>query len=387
MMTATTRPTESTAVMNGSVPRTLFVGLELSRKTWKLALAIEPGVRARVRTMPAGALAQLLAELAKAKAHFGLPASAPVRSVYEAGRDGFWVHRWLTERAGVENQVLDAASIELSRRGRQAKTDRLDAEKLVSLAMRLAAGERPCRVVHVPSEAAEDARQLHRTIETLTAERTRLRNRIQGLLATVGVELALTKRFLNRLATAQVAWKAAPVPAGLQRRIGADWARLQQVEKQLAACRAERTTAIARGTSRVSEQARALSRLKGIAGGGWTLSAELYAWRAFQNGRQIGAVVGLAPTPYASGALRREVGISHAGRPSLRALAVQLAWGWLRHQPTSALTRWYHARFGEAGPRARRIGIVALARKLLIAFWRYLEFGVIPEGAEFKPAA
>ena len=379
-MTATTRRPQCSA---GS--RALFIGVELSQATWKLAFAVDAGARPRIRTVRAGALERVEAEIATAKQRVGLPATAPVVSVYEAGRDGFWVHRWL-QHVGVANQVLDAASIEVARR-RRPKTDRLDAEKLVGLAIRLAAGERPCQVVRVPSEAVEDRRQLHRTLETLTAERTRSRNRIQGLLATVGVTVALRRDFPTRVAAARQPWNGAPVPAGLQARVCDEWARLVQVEQQLAARRADREAAITTGRDPVSCQARTLRRLQGIDTAGWTLAAELYAWRAFTNGRQIGAVVGLAPTPFASGARRHETGISHAGRPPLRALAVQLAWLWLRHQPQSALSQWYQRRFGTAGPRARRIGIVALARKLLIALWRYVDTGVIPEGAVLKPSA
>lgn len=356
---------------------TLYVALELSAREWKLACAPGGGVAPRLRTLRGEAWRRLPEELARARRHFGLAPTAPVVSCYEAGRDGFWIHRYLTA-LGVRNVVVDAASIEVTRRARQAKTDRLDAGRLLDLLVRAAAGRAAWRVVHVPPETADDARQAIRERRTVRADRTRVRNRIRGLLATQGVALVLRPDFLTQVAAAR-RWDGTPLGAGLQARLTREWGALQAIETRLAVVEPPPGPAPA--------AVAALQRLRGIGeAGAWTLGVEVLSWRTFRNRREVGGFLGLTPTPYASGMQRREQGISKVGPPALRALLVQLAWQWRRHQPRSALTQWYDARFAGGGPRARRIGIVALARKLWIALWRFVTQGVLPDGAVLKAA-
>jgi transposase len=361
----------------------LYVALELSQKTWKVACTTGAGQRPRLRTLRAEAWGTVPTELARAKAHFGLPAGTAVVSCYEAGRDGFWVHRYLTT-LGVANLVVDSASIEVSRRGRRAKTDRLDAVRLLTLLLRHAGGEPTWRVVRVPSEVAEDRRHTERERQAASADRTAVRNRIRGLLAVHGVALPLTRGFLDRLGAVR-RWDGTPVPPGLQARLTREWAQLQAIEARLGTLAAIHATA--RAALPATAAVQRLRQLRGLADrSAWTLDLEGLGWRQFRNRREVGSFLGLTPTPYASGTLRHEQGISKVGPPRLRALLVQLAWRWRRSQPLSALTQWYEQRFASGGPRARRIGIVALARKLWIALWRYATQGVLPAGALLKAA-
>lgn len=365
-----------------SVSTPLYLSFELGERDWKLAFSIGLGQRPRHRTMRAGRLPVLDEEIARARQRFGLAADGPVRSCYEAGRDGFWLHRALLAR-GLDNVVVDASSIEVTRRARRAKSDRLDAEKLNEMLQRYHAGERRVwHVVRVPSEADEDRRHLERERQTLIQDRTRLRNRIQGLLATHGVTLSLGDG-AAALGTAR-RWDGTPLPAGLVARLAREWARLEAVGAAIAALEAERTTAMAQPNA-TAQCSRRLARLRAIGPTfAWTLASEVFGWRAFRNRREVGGLLGLAPTLSQSGAERRELGIAKSGDPHLRALAVELAWLWLRYQPRSALSRWYQARYAGGGPRLRRLGIVALARKLVIALWRYVAFDQLPEGAVLK---
>jgi transposase len=374
---ATTRRTECSAA---DAP--LYVALELSAREWKLACAPSGGVAPRLRTLRDDARMDLPRELALARRHFGLAASAPVVSCYEAGRDGFWIHRYLTS-LGVRNVVVDAASIEVTRRARQVKTDRLDAVRLLDLLVRAESGRAAWRVVRVPPEAADDARHVIRERRTVRQDRTRVRNRLRGLLATQGVRLTLRPDFLTRVAAAR-RWDGTPLGPGLQQRLRREWEALQAIEARVAVVEPRPATRSQPAPAAVA----ALQRLCGIGdAGAWTLGLEVLSWRTFRNRREVGSFLGLTPTPYASGTQRREQGISKVGPPALRALLVQLAWQWRRHQPRSALAQWYDARFAGGGPRARRIGIVALARKLWIALWRYVTQGVMPDGAVVKAAA
>jgi transposase len=241
--------------------------------------------------------------------------------------------------------------------------------------------------VRVPTLEAEAARQLTRELTTVGEDRTRIRNRILGLLATQGIRCKLTRAFPARLATLQTG-DGQPVPRLFRERLEREWAQLQTVEARRTALRTARTHAIREGQDRVARVARGLCRLRAIADASAALySAELFGTRTFQNGRQVGALTGLVPVPYRSDQRVQDQGISKAGRGELRRVSIQVAWCWLRWQPDSALARWFHARFGTAGGRSRRIGIVALARKLVIALWRFVEHGVVPEGAALKSAA
>jgi transposase len=378
-MTTTTCSAECSAPV---VP--LMLAFDLGSTKWTLGFTTAPAQRPRIRTMPAGDLATLVKEMQLAKARFGLPLSAPVHSCYEAGRDGVWLHRWLIAR-NIENVVVEASSIEVNRRARRAKTDRLDTSKLLALLLRWHGGERHVwSVVHVPSPEAEAHRQVTREIATVREDRKRVRNRIQGLLATQGIRLELDATFLAHLATAETGDGRA-LPTAFRLRLEREWAHLAALEARMTALATARDAAIETGTDRVATIARQLCTMRGVAEtSAAVFSAELFGTRTFQNGRQIGAVLGLVPVPYRSDQRVRDQGISRAGRPELRRIALQLAWGWVRWQPTSALTQWFLRRFGPAGGRSKRIGIVALARKLAIALWRYAEHGVLPEGATLK---
>jgi transposase len=366
----------------------LHLALDLGNTTWKLAFATTIAHAPRLRTMPARALAQLADELAAAKRRFGLPADAPVVSCYEAGRDGFWVHRALTA-LGVTNHVVDSASIQQNRRKRRAKSDRLDATALVKLLVRHQGGEHGMwSVCRVPSVAEEDRRHLHRELFTLTRERTRQVNRIKGLLALHGVMLPRL-RGLPATPPLLVGWNGAPLPAALTSRLGREWARLRATHRELLALLAERRRLLAAADATEDPLLCMVERLLALKGIGevsaWLYTTEFFSWRQFRNRRQVGGLAGLTATTRESGDTTREQGISKAGNAIIRALAIELAWSWVRRQPTSALTQWYRRRFATGGPRQRRIGIVAVARKLLIALWRYLETGVLPEGALLKP--
>lgn len=360
----------------------LYLAFELGETEWKLAFTIGMGQKPRLRSMVARDLARLHEEIAKAKKRFHLPAKALVRSCYEAGRDGFWLHRHLTAN-GVDNGVLDSASIEVNRRQRRAKTDRLDAGKLLNLLLRYHGGERKVwSIVRVPSALDEDARQLHRELQELKDERTEHINRIKGLLASQGVAVAeVNRHFAEWLGKARL-WDGSAVPAELQRRLLRELERWQLLDRQIKSLEDERRQRIRCDDTPHVDKVRCLLELWGIGfNGAWLLVYELFAWRRFDNRKQVGGCVGLTPTPYQSGDSRREQGISKAGNRRLRRLMVELAWCWLRWQPDSELSRWYLRRFAAGNGRSRKIGVVAVARKLLIALWKYLEQGEVPAGA------
>jgi transposase len=382
MMTMT-RTQESTAPTITS-PINLLLAFELGERTWKLGFSTGLGQRPRVRQVAAGAVKQVLEEIERAKVRLKLPAATPVVSCYEAGRDGFWLHRYLVAQ-GITNHVADSSSIEVNRRARRAKTDRLDLAGLLNLLARYLHGDqRVWRVVRVPSVEEEDARHLHRTWEAVQQDRTRLINRLKGLLTTVGVRVRLDVDFLTRLQTARL-WDGAPLPDGITRRLTGVWKQLEFLDTQLEDLKAARTALAPDRETTTGRYVAMLPTLRAIGPiGAWVLATEIFGWRQIRNGRQLGALVGLVPAPYQSGETAHDQGITRAGNKHVRRLMVQLAWSWLRYQPTSALSRWYQERFGGGGRRMRRIGIVALARKLLIALWRYVETGTVPDGATLK---
>jgi transposase len=252
--------------------------------------------------------------------------------------------------------------------------------------MRWATGERKVwSVVHVPTPDAEDQRQLTREIETVREDRKRVRNRIQALLATQGIRVGLGEQFLDQLATLHTG-DGRPIPRALAARLAREWRQVQQLNERFEALSATRTQQIETGTDRVAVVARQLCRLRGIADMSAALfSAEVFGTRVFDNRRQVAALLGLVPVPYRSDQQVHDQSISKAGRGELRRVAIQISWGWLRWQPQSVLTRWFYEHFGRAGGRARRIGIVAVARKLMIALWQFVVHGVVPGGAELKP--
>jgi transposase len=362
----------------------LYVACELSAKEWLLTMSPAPDARrqrARVRPGDRVALEQVLA---RAKARAGLAADAPVRSCYEAGRDGFWPHRLLTT-LGVRNLVVDSSSIEVSRRARRAKTDRLDGEKLLRMLFRHWGGERGLwHVVHVPSREVEDARHASRGLTTLQRERTRYRNRIHGLLALHGVpRLRLDEQLPERLATVRD-WAGEALPPGVQARVLETWRLLESVEAERQRARRTERQHVHATAAPGPTPAQRLAQLRAIAARSATVLADELFSRDLRNRRQVGALTGLVSAPYRSGTIVRDQGVAPSGLPAVRRVAVEIAWAWVRYQPTSALTQWYHRRFGSGGVVTRRIGIVALARRVIIALWRYLETGVVPEGARLK---
>lgn len=383
--------TDPTRTSQGStaptIVPTLYVALELGGSGWKLAATTGPGQAPRLRTVPARALDRALSELGRAKTRFHLAPDAPVVSCYEAGRDGFWLHHALTAH-GVRNHVVDSASIEVNRRQRRTKSDRLDARKLVTMLLRYAEGERPVwQVVRVPSSAAEDARQLHRERKTAQRERLAAITRVESLLITQGLALRLTGResvaeLAHRLAGLR-RWDATPLPPALAARLVREWGHVVALTTQLRALRRERARLLKVDPSPALAQVRQLMQLTGVGvETAWIYVMELFAWRTFRNRRELGALSGLAPTADRSGTARhRELGMSKAGNRWVRAVAIEGAWAWLRYQPQSELSVWYQQRFGSGGSRHRRIGIVALARKLLLAFEQYLRTGTLPAGA------
>src|SRR5262249_10977007 len=327
----------------------------------------------------------LLNAIAQAKRQFKLPAATPVRSCYEAGRDGFWLHRFLAHH-GVQNLVVDSSSIAVERRARQAKTDGLDVRKLLTMLIRHVGGEpRVWKVVHVPTVAEEDGRVLHRELRTLTKESTRGINRIKGWLMTQGVRIErLPKDFCAWVARVQL-WDGSCLPPALQQRLEREYERWQLVQQQIATLQAQRRVHLATSKEPVLAQVQQLQQLRGIGPeSAWLYVREFFGWRQFRNRREVGALAGLTPTPFQSGEATLEQGIRKAGNRYVRGMAIEIAWGWIHRQPTSALTQWYHRRCGGGGVRQRKIGIVALARKLLVALWRYLDQGVVPEGALMK---
>jgi transposase len=362
----------------------LYLAFELGRSSWRLAFTVGAGQKPRQRGIAAGDLAKLAGEIELAKRRFALPPEARVVSCYEAGRDGFWLHRWL-EAEGVKNLVVDSSSIEVKRRGRRMKTDRLDVEKLLAMLLRYEGGEKKVwSVVNAPTVEEEEGRQLHREAEELKREKTRLGNRMKGLMASQGLSVKVKRGFLKYLREARL-WDGSQVPALLQARLEREWARLEEVKKQLGEVEKQRREAVMAGDSAEAEKMRSLMQLRGL---GLHLSTvlvrEFFGWRRFKNRRQVGALAGLVPTLHQSGDLHHGGGISKAGNARVRKAAVEMAWLWVRWQSKSRLSLWFEERFGSGGGRLRRIGIVAVARRLLVDLWRYLDHGVIPEGAVVK---
>lgn len=379
-MTATTRVHKDSAV----VEQILFVAFELGWSEWKLGFTTGLGQKIRQRTIPGRDVDALMAELEKARRRFDLSIHVRLVCCYEAGRDGFWLQRYL-EAMGIECLVVDSSSIETKRRRRRAKTDRLDVEKLASMLVRYVHGDRRVwSVVRVPTPKEEDNRQLHRELVQAKHDRTRLTNRIKGLLANQGIAVELKTDWIEAIDSLQI-WNGTPLPSALKDRLRREWRKVELCTEQIHELEALRRRTLTQHRERASKTAWQLFQLKGIgANAAWTYAMEFFAWRKFRNRRQVASLAGLTPTPHQSGGMHREQGISKAGNRYVRGMAIEIAWGWLRFQPDSKLSRWFRSRFGGGGPRQRKIGIVALARRLLVELWRFLETGAIPEGAELK---
>ncbi|HEU5272255.1 MAG TPA: IS110 family transposase [Xanthobacteraceae bacterium] len=370
---------------------TIFVAIELSQKNWLVTLHSPDRDRLSHHKVAAGDGSGLLSLLERLREQAGrkLGAAPRVRSCYEAGYDGYWLHRFL-QANGVENHVFDPGSIAVEQRSRRAKTDRIDGEQLVRTLMAHCRGEpRVVRIVRVPSPDQEDARRASRERDRLVGEQTAHTNRIKGLLRLHGFAVGNPRRrdWLKWLA-GQRDWQGQPLPPQQLAEIEREHARLMLVREQLVAL--EKPCAQAQSTPAAVEIGRRremLFRLKSL-GPAFTssLTGEVF-YKDFTNGRQVGSYFGLAPSPWRSGGIDREQGISKAGNPRARQKAIELAWLWVRHQPDSALTLWFHERTVKASKRIKRIAIVALARKLMVALWRFLTTGLVPTGAKLKPAS
>jgi transposase len=370
--------TKQALINDTSVKLMLYMALELSASKWLVAISDDQRAPSR-HTLRAGDVGALLQVIERAKKRCNLQGAVRVHSCYEAGRDGFWLHRWLLEQ-GIDNVVVDSSSIEVNRRARRAKSDALDVAKLHEMLVRYVAGEkRVWRVVRVPSVQQEDERRVHRELERLKSERNAHVNRIRSLAVLHNVRLQAVG---GRGWAQQLEQLKGQLPAALWAEIERESVREKLVWEQMQALERSRKAQL-----KAMEQGplTALLKLRAIGlTSAWLLTRELFGWRRFSNRRQLAGCVGLNPSPYDSGQSQREQGISKAGNRRVRALLVEIAWYWLRYQPHSALSEWFNRRFGGGGKRMRRIGIVALARRLLIALWRYVEHGVIPPGAELK---
>jgi len=374
----------------------LYMTFELSHTTWKLAFGV--GGNPRIIQISARDLKRLSEEIGKAKKRFSLLDEARVVSCYEAGRDGFWIHRYMLS-AGIENIVVDSSSIEVNRRQRRAKTDRIDATKLYTMLVRHARGEKGVwSVVRVPSREDEDERRTHRELERLQKERGAHSARIKSLLVTQGI-VAEVDRHLPGLLESVRLWDGSPLSPQLKAEIEREYSRMKEVDRQIQeihklqrdmvnAARGEEEEELTPSASQgqKAQMVRGLTCLRGIGErSAWPLVYE-FLWRGFANRREVAGAAGLVGTPYDSGGSVREQGISKAGNKRTRRLMVEVSWYWLRYQPGSAITEWFNKRFAQGGKRMRRIGIVGVARRLLIALWKYARFGEVPEGARFKEA-
>lgn len=378
------QPTQCNDITANEV--TLCVAFELSKSSWKLAL--HDGKRDAPAIMTVNAeqayarLEQAVAAIEATKRKWGLNTAIPVVVVYEAGQDGFWIARALLQ-LGVDVKVIDPASLPVQRHARRAKTDRLDAIRLVNSLRAWLRGERDTmHVVQVPSEQAEAQRQLVRDRGELQKEITQHQDRMRKLLRTVGCWDAIGNDFDQRLAQGQVrCHKGQALPAELMMRLQRECERLVLAQQQLQALE---TTLVQQLPAPAQEKIGQLSRLKGVGQvGAMRLVLELF-WRRFDNRRQVGACVGLVPQPYDSGESRVDQGISKQGNRRVRSLLIEMAWMWLRYQPRSALAAWFAQRTQGQNKRGKRVAIVAVARRLVIDLWKYLEHGQAPAGAAMK---
>ncbi len=365
--------------------QTLMVAMELGETGWLLGFASAYGQRPVRRKIASRDRTALLREIARAKAKLELDPGVRVVSCYEAGRDGFWLDRFLKSE-GVESLVVDSASIEVNRKKRRAKTDRVDLAALLDLLSRhLAGSAKPVwSVVRVPSAEDEDRRHLHRELKLAKKDRTRVSHRMKGLLAIHGLRLDLSGDLAAQLGGMRQ-WDGSQLPPGLRGRLERYLEEYQYFTKRIQGLESERRRILREERGPIQEKVLQLYSLRALGiNSSWMLTTEFFGWRDFQNGKQVGSMAGLTPTPFDSGSRQREQGIGKDGSRWVRGGAIELAWGWLRFQPQSELSQWYERRFGTGSKRLRKIGIVALARKLLIALWRFLETGVVPEGALFK---
>jgi transposase len=368
----------------------VHIVFELSKAKWKLGVQLPGSPKLSRYTIAGGDLAALSKLLTAARGRAERSSGKAVRivSCYEAGYDGHWLHRWLTDH-GVSNYEIDPSSIEVSRRARNAKTDRIDLDKLMRTFLTYLRGEpRACSMVHVPSAAEEDRKRRNRERDRLKKERTAHTNRIKGLLHAQGIRDVhpLQRGFIAGLEQMRTGDGRLLAP-NLKQEVIHEHERLSLVERQLRQIEAQSMTEVkAAVPGSVEAQIAQLIDLRGL---GLVSSLGLMNeafYRSFENRRQVGAYFGLTGTPFDSGSSKRDQGISKAGNSRARALAVEVGWLWVQHQPNSELTRWFLARVGNQKGRVRRIAIVALTRKLMVALWRYVTTGVVPTGAVLRQA-
>lgn len=366
---------------------TMAVALELSTGSWKIALQDgkreNPAIKTVDADTPSERLRQTIDVIAGFKEKWGLAADVRTVVLYEAGQDGFWIARALTA-LGIETLICDPASVLVNRHSRRAKTDRLDAIRLVNSLRSWLNGERDCmRVIRMPSVEAEAQRHHARDRGELQKEIKQHRDRMRKLFRTVGCWDSVDGDIAGRLAQGTVCtFDGTPLPAQLVARLQRECERLALVEQQFSALEKELIKEL---PIPLQERVAKLQRLKAVGKvGAVRLVLELF-WRRFQDRRQVGACVGLVPQPFDSGDSHSDQGISKQGNRRVRSLLVEMAWLWLRYQPGSAISRWYAQRIGDGkSKRNKRIAIVAVARRLVIALWRYLEHDVVPEGAGLK---
>ena len=366
----------------------LAVALELSNGSWKLGLNDGQREKPAVITISEEhAQARLLRALAVIKetlVKWLLPKETRVVVMYEAGQDGFWIYRALS-KLGYQTLVVDPASIPVERHARRAKTDRLDAIKLVNCLRAWLRGERDrMHVLHVPSEESEAQQQLVRDRGTMQKEIGQHQDRIRKLLRTVGCWEEVDHSFVQRLQEGKVCcYDESPLPSELQERLVRECERLTLAEEQF---KTLSKTLIAQLPEAEREKIATLTKIKGIGSvGAMRLVSELF-WRQFKNRREVGSCLGLVPQPYDSGDSHIDQGISKQGNRRVRSLIIEIAWMWLRYQPESDISLWFAQKTNSQTPnkRSRRVAIVAVARRLAIALWRYLEGGIVPQGAHFK---
>ncbi len=369
---------------------TIFVAIELSQRSWLATMHCPDKGKMSRHKLEGGDHAGLLAliDRVRARAAQALGAIPAVVSCYEAGYDGFWLHRLLLA-AGITNYVFDPSSIAVDQRARRVKTDRIDGEKMLRTLMAYLRGEpRVVRIVRVPAAEQEDARRASRERGRLIKEQTAHTTRIKALLRLLGMAVGNPRRrdWLSWLA-AQRDWQGQAVPPRMLHEIEHEHARLMLVREQLdALAQASAQADPAPAAVQMTERSELLLRLKCLGPAfATTLTHEVF-YKDFRNRREVASYFGLTPSPWQSGGIDRDQGISKAGNPRARCAAIELAWLWLRHQPDSALTQWFRQRTLNAGKRIKRTAIVALARKLIVALWRYLTTGLVPEGAVLKAA-
>lgn len=364
-------------------PSIVHIAIELSATSWLIAYRLPNLDKVKLHRLEAGDSEALLALVSDLRERAAAQASgeAIVASCFEAGRDGFWLHRLLTAH-GVISHVVEPTSILVSRGARRAKTDRLDAQGLLRVLAAALAGDRDiCRMVRTPTVAEEDGKRPHREREYLVQERVRIENRMAALLATQGVPKRPSLRSWEADLEALRTGDGHPLPPFLKAELDRLRRRLLLTLEMIREIEAEREHAIATDNSPANETVKALCKLRGIGDNFAAVLAKEVFYRTFDNRRQIAAYLGLAPTPFQSGGMDRDRRINRAGNGRARKTMVQLAWLWLRYQPDSALAQWFRERVGELQGRTRRIAIIAMARKLLIAVWRFASFGIVPEGA------